>query len=88
MGYYINPSDKSKEQWLVENGFPVSLWDLKTTGFENLKASELPVCLIDNGWMTAAGICYDEAEFNEFSRNDGRPKRWFLVKKNLLTPWL
>lgn len=88
MGYYVNPREMSKEQWLAQNGFAVSLRDLKMTGFENIKSSELPVCLIDNGWMTAAGICYDAAEFEEFSRDDGRPKRWFLVKKTLLAPWL
>lgn len=87
MGYYINPKDMSKEEWLAENGVPVSARDLQVTGFEYLKPAELPVCLVDNGWMTAAGIAYCDEEMQEFLRPDGRPKQWFLVRRARLTDW-
>lgn len=37
------------------------------------------VCLIDNGYFSAAVYCYDESEFIVFSDNDGRRKCWFSV---------
>ena len=38
------------------------------------------VCVVDNGFMAAAGYAYDEGEYEEFNREDGRPKTWFILK--------
>lgn len=35
------------------------------------------VCVVDNGWMAAAGYAYDEDEMNVMLKEDGRPKTWF-----------
>jgi hypothetical protein len=40
------------------------------------------VCVVDNGWMAAAGYVYNEREFEDFTDpRDGRPKRWFIWNK-------
>jgi len=40
----------------------------------------LPVCLINNGPFSAAGVAYCEQEFEEFKVPDGRPRVWFLCE--------
>ena len=79
MGYYINPPNETKEEWLNDNG-------LEVTGPEwGLLASNFPggvyVCLVDNGPFTAAGICYNEAEFNEFRAPDPTPEELAASKE-------
>lgn len=46
------------------------------------------VCLVDNGDFTAAGVCWCRREMSAFSVEDGRPKRWFLVKKPDLVEYM
>ena len=76
MGYYINPPDRSKEDFLKEHGYPitgsgaVAAWSLPIIHLY------LPVCLVDNGAFTAAAIGYDRAETERFydtGPNDRRP---------------
>lgn len=79
MGYYLNPKDMSKESWLALNGEVVRAptWPVKE-GF-------LPVCLVNNGPFTAAGVAFSESEFNAFARpSDLRPKIWYLVQTEKL----
>jgi len=84
MGYYINPPDMTKEQFLEKHGQPLS----NPAEFD-FAGDALPVCLVDNTAMgfTAAGICYDPRERDVFILPDGRPKKWFSVSKELLKPW-
>ena len=78
MGYYINPKVGTKEQWLEKYGNEVDTGSLDDP-------ERVPVCLVDNGLFTAAGICYNHRELNEFSNpNDSRPKRWYLAPKDQL----
>ena len=75
MGYYINPPGGDKLRWLQENGQETP------PAWRDITAGYLPVCLVDNGPYTAAAVCYNREEFEEFSRpDDPRPRRWFLVK--------
>lgn len=37
------------------------------------------VCVVSNGTFEAAAYAYNDAELKEFSRFDGRPKRWLKV---------
>lgn len=84
MGVYINPADgRTKEQWLEEEKF-----DGETTlppGYEEFKAGQSQglelVCLVNNGPFTAAGIAYNDREYDEFCREDYRPKLWFWVER-------
>lgn len=83
MGLYINPTDMSKEDWLARNGKP---------GYEEFidpSTGDISVCLVENGYFTAAAVAYSKREFDAFSRpSDGRPKLWFRVpveQVNLVT---
>lgn len=75
MGAYVNPETETKESWLVANGEPLA----KAPERFDAVPGMLPVCLIDNRIFTAAGICFDDGELEEFSRPDGRPRRWYLA---------
>jgi hypothetical protein len=84
LGYYINPPDMTKEQFLATHGRPLGR---ETISWDN--AAELPVCLVDNGPFTAAAIAYSPEEFQAFNRaDDYRPKQWFMVPKEVLKPYL
>lgn len=78
MGVYINSRNMSKEDWLEINGVPTTLNSLEH--WNDLSYGTLPVCLVDNGHFTAAGIAYCKEELECFKRNDGRPKKWFIVE--------
>lgn len=85
MGYYIDPADgSSKESWLLANATPITAEEARHFNFNEDK---LPVCLVNNGLFTAAGIAYDARERDAFIEPDGRPKQWFSVKRDLLKEW-
>ena len=64
MGFYINPQNRTKETWLEMFGQKVDSpkWPPPN--------GTIPVCLIDNGPFTAAGIAYNEKEFDVFLEPD------------------
>lgn len=75
MGCYINPPDMSKEEWLVRNGKPF-------LGPAKITQDTVPVCLVDNGIFTAAGVGFSEEEVEEFNNSsDRRPKTWYTVRR-------
>lgn len=83
MGKYINftskgalkPDFDSKCASLIEDG-AVKLSTQPKTFQDNL------VCVVDNGMFAAAGYCYDEQEFEEFTYSkDTRTKAWFIWDK-------
>lgn len=85
MGYYINPPDMSKEEFLEKKGKRLSTDGAKSFDFVG---DRLPVCLVDNGWMTAAGIAFDARERDVFADpKDPRPKEWFSVARTDLKPY-
>lgn len=79
MGKYINVIDEiqlgssfeEKCSGLIEGGAA----EVSGKNFE-----EDLVCVVDNGWMAAAGYAYDYEEYSEMRGEDGRPKRWFILK--------
>lgn len=86
MGYYINPREETKEEWLAKHGKITTLAALKEWKQYHVA---LPVCLVDNVGFSAAGICINEQELINFSRPwDTRSKVWYLVEKSLLKEWL
>jgi len=65
MGYYINPRGMKKEEWLEENA----------TRLEGTPEWPPPngyyyVCLVENPTFTAAGVAYDERQFEAFCAPD------------------
>lgn len=90
MGYYINPKDGStKEQFLEKHGTKITSDEVRKFDFSS---DHLPVCLVDNGPFTAAGIAYDQREAAEFLSPDMRgPQRlrvWCRVSREMLKPYL
>lgn len=84
MGYYINPPNMEKEAWLKKYGInPGGVSHIANAKFGSWKDPKdrdlLPVCLIDNGKFTAAGVAYNEMKLRRYLMPDHRPKRWFLV---------
>jgi len=87
MGYYINPENMSKEEWVLKysirsNGRipPKSHTEVNEQGVLCVW-----VCIIDNIMFTAAGICVSAGELQAFAHSDGRAKRWYLIPFDRLT---
>ena len=83
MGYYINPKDMSKEEFLVRKGY---ILDQAPNTHE--ADGRTAVCLVDNGAFTAAAITFSPDELKEFTNpKDYRPKRWYMVKNSDLAEY-
>lgn len=77
MGYYVNPPNETKEQFLTQHGDP---YQDGQTAYEAARPDSRAVCLVDNGPFTAAGIIYDERELTAFTdSDDSRSKQWYVV---------
>ena len=88
MGRYINPTDGlTKEDFLNKFGTKVSA-DVAADFNYIDDTYSLPVCWVDNGPFTAAAIAIDQREMDEFQKPDPRPKKWYLVPKNVLAPFI
>ena len=76
MGFYINPPEGSKEGWLAKNATLIGhIGMAKIPEFDEKPEGTLPIILVHNGGFTAAGITYNELEYQDFtSPNDPRPK--------------
>ena len=80
MGFYINPPEGTKEDWLLRNGQAMISPDWPPP------EGQVLVCMVDNGPFRAAGICYDKSEWEEFTAPDSRSKEWYLVpREKILT---
>lgn len=85
MGFYIDPPDEDKESFLSREGKPITETAAKAFAFTG---DSLPVCLVDNGPFTAAGIAIDARERDHFARDtDPRPRQWYIVPKAKLSPY-
>ncbi len=83
MGYYINPPNETKEEFLEREASLLSDEDMGFSLF--LDNDDALVCLIDNGIFTAAGVVYNVTEFHAFTDpTDPRPKRWYIIKRDKL----
>lgn len=79
MGFYINPLNMTKEEWLRRNGVPVN----HLTAQNHHAGDRVVVCLVDNGAFTAAGIAYDDRERDEFCRPNKRLRQFYLVPREV-----
>lgn len=87
MGYYINPERGTKEDWLQDNLIISSNKPLPYKTEHNGREI-VQVVLIDNGWMTALGIAYDENELMRFAYSDGRAKLFCYVPRTAVEPFV
>jgi hypothetical protein len=84
MGLYINPLEGEKEDWLRQHATlvdPGIFGDSLKEQYAGLcYEGELPICLIDNGPFTAAGVAFSLNEYKAFVQGVGRrPYRWFTA---------
>ena len=80
MGAYVNPKGEDKEVWLKREGKLVG--HIK---FDEIPEDSLLVVLLYNYMFTAAGICFSESEFDEFTDpSDDRRKVYYIVSKDKL----
>lgn len=76
MGYYVNPPNQTKEQFLTQKGKRLP----RAPKWSDVPKGSLPVVFIDNGRFSAAAIACSEAELKEFSRNDDpHPSIFYMV---------
>ena len=90
MGCYINPPDMTKEQWLEENASelppPPDSLEKFIDKYESGKQPFYIVCLVDNGYFTAAAVAFDKDELMAFANTtDLRPKKWYVATYEALT---
>lgn len=78
MGIYLDPKDKSKEQFLADAGVRIHA---DHAGSILASGTHLPVCLVDNGGWTAAAVVYDELELARISDAHGRQVEWWSVPR-------
>ena len=86
MGYYINPTDCTKEAWLQQNGTEIPPMTAKE--LVEADGEQMPVVLVDNGAFTAAGVAYSAGALMAFfGPHDHRPKRVYAVDREKLKPF-
>ncbi len=85
MGAYINPKyGQTKSGWLANNGMQLTIDQANEFIFND---STMLVCLIDNGFMTAAAIAFEQRELDyikKVSLRDDRLKEFYTVPIDLL----
>ncbi len=90
MGYYVNPRNMEKEQFLETKGTSISELDFLTGTFNKFRDNNLMVVIwVNNGPFTAALICYSQEEYKYMLDNpDHRPKKYYTVPVQLLEEFL
>lgn len=79
MGFYVNPPDESKENFLAREGIAVP--NLPRLTWDSVPKDFLPVVWVNNGRFTAAGIAYCARELEAMTDlEDMRPRRIYMVK--------
>ena len=86
MGFYINPKEMEKEDWLERHGRCVGfVGEGSPPPFRTfIERGEVPVVLVWNvfptGSFTAAGVAYSEEEYKLFtSPSDRRSRKVYAV---------
>ena len=77
MGYYIQGPAKGKAAMLVSEHQAVNVTLDRPETFADVPDGQAMIVVMDNGPFEAAGLCYDEREFVEFTDpGDNRPKQF------------
>jgi hypothetical protein len=83
MGFYINPTNISKEKWLLDNAAIRSKDDGRLC-FLDPERKSYPIVWVDNGPFTAAGIAYCIEEYEVFILPDPRPKAVYIATREAI----
>jgi hypothetical protein len=82
MGFYIDTfCNQGKADELVKRHGAIKIATPKS--FNDIPVDKGLICVVENGFFDAAGLCYDESEFKAFVFPDGRRKQWLLMNKGL-----
>ena len=82
MGFYVNPKQGNKENFLKEKGVEVPIAEVS---FDKRPKGFVPVVWINNEAFTAAGVAFNLDELTAFTKaSDRRPKRCFYVHVDAL----
>lgn len=85
MGLYVNPTNTTKEKWLLANARRVTAEDITGAGFAGvIREGRIPIVWMDNGPFSAVGVAFDQSEAEYFARHDGRPKLFYTVPRSSL----
>lgn len=80
MGYYINPTNQTKEDFLLNVGTIVPAYVVLNYEYPLKKGGSVPVVLVGNDGFTAAAVLTNAREKTRFmDPDDDRPKIYFLV---------
>ena len=88
MGFYINPPDGNKTEWLRIHGREINADTVEQLPNYDLATDSVMVCLVYNPGFVAAAICNCEEEKRVFAEPDGRAKYWYYVPHKELEPYL
>ena len=79
---YINPEHMTKEEWLHDNAdlvMPIGAAPaMRTVG------TMIAVCLVDCRTHSAAGVAFNDKEFERMVKPDGRARVWFFAETEKL----
>ena len=90
MGLYVNPTNDSKEHWLLANlvgkPYPKSEATLWLNEYDYAIANgKIPVVLVYNGSFTALGVAFSKNEAVDFTNPaDERPMIFTVVPREAL----
>lgn len=81
MGLYMEVASSTGKAEQIKNlDHRVKSVPMHLVSFKECPKGFLPVCVVNNVFFEAAGVAYDEEEFNEFNHYlDVRPKQWLYV---------
>lgn len=88
MGIYINPKDKSKEDFLADLVDEGRATVHRAAPAKHFDEGRVVVCLVDNIGFTAAAIAYSARELQAFAHDDGRRKIFFKVEASALADFI
>jgi len=87
MGTYVNPKEKSKEEWIAEGikekyVEEIELYNFKKLNFFSLELKDkYALVLLNNGMFTALLVCDSDNELNYIKRilpNESRPFKCYI----------
>lgn len=86
MGYYLEVAQNHNkaDQLINDHGARRAVASLGSqVSLDDVPEDSHLVCVVQNGFFDAAGVCYDERELEAFtSPSDNRAKDWLYVSKD------
>ena len=88
MGFYIDPKNETKEEYLNREAIPISEDPIHLQNHLSEDKQNVLVCLVENPGFTAAAILYSAAELDAFLYPDGWWKDFYFLPVEKAKDWL